>query len=576
MNRITNISERKIKKFFEGDILDFTNFPDDDIRCYLKVRGVVDLSVIKNENNKNAFKDLLLSILLKGKPYNYKSTCASMIYIFRLPRFLELLGNTDFLGLESDILKTMFKEYCDKNNFPNDMKRIIGSCQHTVIEYQDTRVGFDRDFWDKSIIKIAPERINQSITFTCLNFRLIKDKISREYTKLYMKHLLGHTEMSYTTISTYFSILSTFCKYVEGTQIDEVSKKQIMEYVRKKSKGKTDLINRYLNVISDFYKYLEIKQLLENPNPVTIDMFVESQYRTITNIVDEYVTNQIFRNLHKAPFKYIVMFLISYCCGTRISDICELKKDCLYYDGDGGYYVEFACQKMQKPLKNLIPKALYDLIKEQIKIINSLDYEELYLFPSNRKKNHPYLSQTFRDNFKKLCNEWNIKNVDGTLYNYTTHAYRHTLASDLYQNYGVPIAIIQKAVLGHKELQMTLSYVERPDEFKKMQEDRYIEKTEEVRLSKWLKDNLRGQVLSNGICGQPNNLGKCPASDACLTCEYFKTSKKFLPVLKNQFDTIKSRLPIYEANGYLPNLETAKEQLLILGNIIQKLEEMEE
>ena len=139
----------------------------------------------------------------------------------------------------------------------------------------------------------------------------------------------------------------------------------------------------------------------------------------------------------------MLMFLVSYCCGTRVSDICQLKTNCLYYDGDGGYYVEFSCQKMQKPMRNLIPEALYSLIQEQIKIINNLDYDEEYLFPSESKHNTPYNSQTFRKNFKKLCNEWGIKNVDGTLYNYTTHSFRHTIASDLYQNYGVPIATIQ-------------------------------------------------------------------------------------------------------------------------------------
>ena len=84
---------------------------------------------------------------------------------------------------------------------------------------------------------------------------------------------------------------------------------------------------------------------------------------------------------------------------------------------------------------------------------------------------------------------------------------------------------------------------------------------------------LRGQILSNGICGQPTNLGKCPAMDACLTCEYFRTSKTFLPALKNQLDIIKSRLPIYEANKYLPNIERAKEQIEILENLIERLEE---
>lgn len=123
---------------------------------------------------------------------------------------------------------------------------------------------------------------------------------------------------------------------------------------------------------------------------------------------------------------------------------------------------------------------------------------------------------------------------------------------------------------------MTLSYVERPDEFKKLQEDKYIEKTGEVKLSKWLKDNLRGKILPNGICGQPESLGACPAADACLSCQYFKTSKSFLPILKNQLDTIQSRLPIYEANNWIPNIETAKEQISILTGFIERLEEKED
>ena len=57
------------------------------------------------------------------------------------------------------------------------------------------------------------------------------------------------------------------------------------------------------------------------------------------------------------------------------------------------------------------------------------------------------------------------------------------------------------------------------------------------------------------------------------SCEYFRTSKSFLPALKNQLDMIKSRLPIYEANNYLVNIERAKEQIEILKNLIERLEE---
>ncbi len=575
MNKVTDLNKVKIINFFKSDILDFTKIPDEAARKALEKHGVIDTSVITNEENRKAYKDLLLAVVLIGKPYTCKSTSKALDYVFKLPAFLNTLGAC-FIDIDIDELKEIFKSYCLANNLPKDMQKIIVSSQYAVLEYRDNRIGFDRDFWDSSIIKIAPERLNLSTPFYSINFRLIKNIENREFVKLYIKHLLGHTEMAYSTIYNYFSIFNQFCKHIKDISITDVTKKDVLSYVHKKSNRSTDIINKFLNILSDFYKYLGVKQLLENPSPVTKDMLLQPEYKTINNTVDEYVTNQIFKNLHKAPFKYILMFLVSYCCGTRVSDICQLKKGCLYFDGSDGYYIEFACQKMQKSLRNLIPKALYELIEEQIKIINSLDYEEGYLFPSETKKNHPYNAQTFRRNFKKLCNEWDIKNVDGSLYNYTTHSYRHTIASDLYQNYNVPIATIQKAVLGHQELQMTLSYVERPDDFKKMQEDRYIEKTGEVKLSRWLKDNLRGQVLSNGICGQPANLGKCPAANACLTCDYFRTSKKFLPVLRNQLETIKSRLPVFEADGCLPNVETAKEEILILENLIQKLEEMEE
>ena len=576
MNNTIDLRKKQIENFFNDDLLDFTKFPDESIKGRLERKGIIDTTIIKNPENKKAFKELLFSTILFEKPYSCMRNTNSFNYIFKLPDFFNKLGNIDFVTIDVDELKAIYKQYCLETKLAKDAQKIIVSCQYAVLELRDDRERFDRDFWDSSIVTIASNRVNKSMPFNSMNFRLIKNIQNREYVKIYLKHLIGNTEMAYTTIYNYFSILNLFCKHIGDTEITDVTSSQVLEYVRKKSNKSTDLINRFLNILSDFYKYLGVKQLLDKPSPITESMFVDTKYQTINNCVDAYVINQIFKHLHKAPFNYILMYLISYSTGMRVSDICQLKKDCLFYDGNGGYYIEFSCQKMQKPIRNLICKALYELIEEQIKIINQLEYKEEYLFPSKQKRNHPYGSQTFRNSFKKLCNKWGIKNLDGTPYNYTTHSYRHTIASDLYLNYGVPIATIQKAVLGHKELQMTLSYVERPDDFLKMQEDKYIEKAGEVHLSKWLKDNLRGQVLSNGICGQPQALGRCPNANACLSCEHFKTSKKFLPVLKNQLETIKSRLPVYEADGNLPNLETAKENIVLLTDLIQKLEKMEE
>ena len=122
---------------------------------------------------------------------------------------------------------------------------------------------------------------------------------------------------------------------------------------------------------------------------------------------------------------------------------------------------------------------------------------------------------------------------------------------------------------------MTLSYVERPDEFRKMKADKYFSKTGEAELSEWLKENLRNNILLNGICGLAPKLGTCPAVDACLSCPHFMTSRKFLQVHKDQLAAVKSRLVVYEANNWANNIETAKRQIQELENIIQILEEKE-
>ena len=140
----------------------------------------------------------------------------------------------------------------------------------------------------------------------------------------------------------------------------------------------------------------------------------------------------------------------------------------------------------------------------------------------------------------------------------------------------MPIVVIQKAVLWHQEIQMSYRYIEKNMDFRKMNADKYFSKTGESELAEWTKESLKSHVLPNGICGKSTKLEKCPAVDACLSCEYFVTSKRFLSVHKDQLATIKARLPIYEANGWKPNIETAKRQIIELENLIARLETEED
>ena len=180
---------------------------------------------------------LPISVVLIGKPYSYKNTSDSISCIFNLADFFKTLGDTSFLSIDTDALKVMFKEYCKEKELSDGLVRIIIPCQHAILEFRDKREGFDRDFWDKSIIKIASNRVNQSLSFSPINFRLIKDKEDREYAKLYMRHLIGHTEMSYTTIYTYYGIIYAFCNFAQNTSVTDYSKSQVMDFVRKRAKN---------------------------------------------------------------------------------------------------------------------------------------------------------------------------------------------------------------------------------------------------------------------------------------------------------------------------------------------------
>lgn len=563
--------ESRVMELLSDDIVELKSIPFEDVsKRFYKV--VIDFTSIKNDTSRQQFRDLLFSIFCREVPY--KRASKRLYHVLKLASFMSNLNG--ITEIPDSKLKEIYYEHCDKNNYGKEHKKIIISSKNALLEMYDTRRGFERDTWDKNVFQLPDERVNKSVGGYVFYFRQIENIENREYVKLYIKYLLGNTEQAFSTIINTFSQICIFCSFINSDSLLNVTTNVFQEYLTFQKELSDDTYNHIISRIHDLYNYLSVKGIMKNPNPVGTNMFRKNKRKTIENTVSEHVILQIFNNLHKAPFNYQLMYLINYCTGMRISDVCQLRTDCLYEDGKDGYYVRpYNCQKMQKAIMNLIPKALFELIQEQIKIINTLDYEEEYLFPSDVKKNHPYLAQTFRTKFKELCHKWDIRNENGTPYNYTTHSYRHTISSDLYQNYNVPVVTIQKAVLWHKEIQMSLSYIERPDEFRKMQADKYFSKTGESELAEWLKENLRNNILPNGVCGLAPKLGTCPAVDACLSCPHFMTSRRFLQVHKDQLATIKSRLAIYEANNWTPNIETAKRQIQELKNIIQKLEEKE-
>lgn len=574
--------EKEIKNFFLDDVLNFKNYPDKKIAAYYdkpqKRVFIFDVSKIKSDVLKQELKDYLYCVFVKGVPYKYDTN--SIPALFMLPKYFETTNIESIVGIKDlDTERKKLIKFCKDIGIKYQyyFLGLFSAIQFTLQEFYDTRKGFERDVWYLKDFQISKERINKATSILSLNFRQIENITNRELAKIWFRYLMSGTELAFATIANYLTKVAFYCNYLKDTSILDVDRNTFETFLHSLDVS-TNWYNKQVYIISEMYCYLAVKEIFKNQSPVLAIDFKRESYEHNYNSVSDYTILQIFKHLHELPFNLMLMYLINYSTGMRVSDICQLKTDCLL-KSEKCYFIRYYVQKMQKDHAIPISTALGELIEKQVQEISSLDYKEKYMFP--RKENSPVRTNWYRRNMQKACAKWKIQNEDGTDYTFAPHAYRHTIATDLEENYNVDLEIIQLVVLGHSNIQMSLCYIDSSDEYKKMKNDLYVNSKGQTQLldndtleqPAWIKKGFSKHVLPNGICGFPTALGVCPNSMVCLDCEYFRTSKRFLEVHKNQLNELEKNILIYEREGYLPNLETAKKQREILLRIIKTLEE---
>ena len=82
-------------------------------------------------------------------------------------------------------------------------------------------------------------------------------------------------------------------------------------------------------------------------------------------------------------------------------------------------------------------------------------------------------------------------------------------------------------------------------------------------------------ILPNGYCNMPAKLN-CHNLSSCLTCQFFRTSIKFLDIHKEQLRQLKEQLTYFENNNLQQNAVIAKKQISILETIVASLEQIKE
>lgn len=390
---------------------------------------------------------------------------------------------------------------------------------------------------------------------------------------------------SVSTIANELSLLTHFCNFIKDKPLFNVTRNDCDKYFHevKKENLSTNRYNKKIYSVYDLFEYLISKKLYLGQNPVNTGNKITEARKKKFSAPPDFVILQIFNNLHLLPFDLMVMFIINYATGLRVSDICQLEIDCTCELG-GYYFVKHKVQKMRKYQVNIIPNTAYKLIKQQQANVLAKNPNAKYLFPASKKNDAPCNIRYYTKHMGKHIESWNVKNENGTPYHFESHGYRHKISTVLQNEYGVDLSIIQLGVLGHTEINMSLCYAEHDQNRRTRFEKNYVGIDGEVNglisdvdkeffvTAEWMRQNIETQTLPNGVCSYPMKLGVCPHFEACLTCPYFRTSIDYLELHKQHLAKLENDIVIYEGNGWLPNLQTAIKQKEALIKIINALE----
>ena len=148
---------------------------------------------------------------------------------------------------------------------------------------------------------------------------------------------------------------------------------------------------------------------------------------------------EILHKLNLFPEELRLIFLHLWATGLRISEVCTLKGDAYYWDGEDAWIKVYQI-KMKADKMIPVPFMLYEVMQQYIKK-NHIHAND-YVFQA--EQGGAYRIGSFVKRFRTQCKKHKIADCE---YVFKTHDYRHTLATQFYDD-GVPIQTIRD-YLGH-------------------------------------------------------------------------------------------------------------------------------
>jgi integrase/recombinase XerD len=277
------------------------------------------------------------------------------------------------------------------------------------------------------------------------------------------------------------------------------------------------------------------------------------------------------------------MLLVIQEVGMRGGELCEAPYDCLLRDNDGDYFFLYYQGKMRKEHHVPISRELARVVKEQQAFMCQRFSEQAppYLFTTRRGT--AYKRNTLAVIINAVAHKHDIRGPDGQPFWFRSHGFRHRVGTSMINN-GVPQHIVQR-FLRHETAHMTSVYAHIMDStLKRAIADYRVKKVDILGTvvpeiggavsedALVLKRNVQAQALPNGQCHLPVQAGPCPHANACLTCGHFRSTVRFLPVLKQQLADAERMVSWAQENAAIRVLEMNERVATNLRRMIAALE----
>lgn len=561
-------------------IINMENNKDIKISSFYKGKNnnilrVIDIRKYKSDVLK---EEIYAYIDYVFNQYDVSIPIAHSMYITSIIELLSVVREKEIkslLDINIDELPKSFTRTSTHKAFINVLTKFLD-------RYYDKSDGFDLDEWDLNKFNLSKERLNESRFRTSIKFDKIKFDTNKILVKKYIYHLLVSTDMAISSIDNTLSRLTVVLNYFKNKPLDQITRDDVIifyEWLDEKY-SKDNTYNEFIYKSIALFEYLELQEYIDI-TPFNIqDTKKNIAYEYKETSIDKYVINQIFNILDKVDTKLSLMFITIYCTGMRISEVCQIKRNCLQKT-ENGFFILFYSQKMKKNVTNVIPESLYKLLDSYRKSIPQ-NQENLFISSNGTA----FQATTLSEKLKEVFIEFGIKNPDGSSYVFRAHDYRHTMGSKMIDR-NIPFQFVQEQ-LHHESPEMTVPYIEyttkkkirKMNEFINIKGDDApikvdIKLSDDEAYAEYMRSYINAQMLPNGVCAKPVKLGKCPHANSCLNCSEFRTSLEDLSTHKAQLHKIDEYIKVAEENGWVMQVESNKITKQNLEKIIEKLESIE-